>query len=104
MNTRDRAVAALLDALDKIQIESLRVDGRLPYINGLASQAIKMCHAHMTRNSDGYLVIPDSPVMCSNCDAPLKHREQRAGYTLCEHCQREREACAAYVESFGEEP
>jgi hypothetical protein len=29
----------------------------LAFINGAATQAIKMCDLHRTRNSDGYLVV-----------------------------------------------
>jgi hypothetical protein len=57
MNTKaDDVVALLLNALEIIARAAVKADQQ-PYIQGCAEQAIKMAHAQMVRNSDGYLVV-----------------------------------------------
>lgn len=55
MTTADTTVRDLLNALDAI----LRAadQNNMPFIQGVAEQAIKNSHARMVRNSDGYLVV-----------------------------------------------
>ena len=57
LDAKDRVILDLLNALDVIQREATRDGGCLAYIDGAASQAVKMCKLRMSPNQDGYLVI-----------------------------------------------
>lgn len=57
LTRHDHVIADLVNALDIIRRESQKPAGSLAFINGAATQAIKMCDLHRTRNSDGYLVV-----------------------------------------------
>lgn len=80
MTIADRVVADLVNALDTIIREIDRPNTRVPFIYGVATQAITNCDVHRERNSDGYLVLKGNrastpaaglaQTQCDDCDRP----------------------------------
>lgn len=57
MDTSDRIIAELMDALATIRREADKADASRHYIQGVCDGAMKRCDASRVRNSDGYLVV-----------------------------------------------
>lgn len=57
MDTKDRIISELMDALDMIRREAQKPECSRHYIIGVCEGATNRCNASRERNSDGYLVV-----------------------------------------------